>query len=302
MSATLKKIGLGYDAKDLDANFLDAKKNPEFKKMIDNLGLPTALVKQHTSLLKQCVKEKENCANCRHLIDCTNEIQGYVYTPQVVDNQLQFRYQACPLLLKKMHSDEYLENIYLFDIPEEIKTASIKNIELDDEQRFETITWLKDFMKNYKRGKETKGLYLHGNFGVGKTYLIAATFNALAKRGEKSAIIYWPEFLRDLKASFSDDFDQKYNYIKNIPLLLIDDIGAENMTPWSRDEILSTLLQYRMQEHKTTFFTSNFNLEQLEQHLSTSSKGSENVKAQRIIERIKQLTVSEELLGKNRRK
>ena len=37
--------------------------------------------------------------------------------------------------------------------------------------------------------------------------------------------------------------------MKYAKLLLIDDLGAEGVTSWSRDEILGTILQYRMQEH-----------------------------------------------------
>lgn len=36
-------------------------------------------------------------------------------------------------------------------------------------------------------------------------------------------------------------------------VLLIDDIGAENNSPWSRDEVLGTILQYRMDSDLTTF-------------------------------------------------
>lgn len=57
-----------------------------------------------------------------------------------------------------------------------------------------------------------------------------------------------------------------------------------------------------MEEHLTTFFTSNLTLQELENHLSITSSGVEKVKARRIIERIKQLTIPLELVSKNRRK
>ena len=85
-------------------------------------------------------------------------------------------------------------------------------------------------------------------------------------------------------------------------VLAIDDLGAEGVTSWSRDEILGSLLQYRMQEGLPTFITSNLNLKELEDHLSiTTSNKSEKVKAKRIIERVKQLTVDIEMLGENKR-
>ena len=114
--------------------------------------------------------------------------------------------------------------------------------------------------------------------------------NELVKDGYKGALIYYPEFLRSLKASFGKDFDEQFNYVKKSDLLLIDDIGAENISAWSRDEILGPIIQYRMDEKLPTFFTSNLSIEELEVHLSESKDKIDKIKAKRIIERIKFIT------------
>ena len=144
-------------------------------------------------------------------------------------------------------------------------------------------------------------IYLNGSFGSGKTYLTAALFNEMAKKGVKSILIYYPDFLVSLKSSFQTNFQEKFNQIKKIPLLLLDDIGAENCSNWSRDEVLGPILQYRMENHLPTFFTSNLTIDELEKSLSITSSGVDKVKARRIIERIKQLTIPLELISKNRR-
>ena len=95
--------------------------------------------------------------------------------------------------------------------------------------------------------------------------------------------------------------EDKVNYLKNVDILLIDDIGAENVTAWGIDEILGTILQYRMNNKLSTFFTSNLTLEELEVHLSISKNSEDKVKARRIIERIKELTEDLELVSINRR-
>ena len=186
-------------------------------------------------------------------------------------------------------------------MPKEIKNATFKNIYKDDKARLPIIKYFKEFIDNYNNEEKPKGIYLNGSFGSGKTYLIASLFNEMAKKKVRSILIYYPEFLVDLKASFQTDFKERFNQIKKIPLLLLDDIGAENCSNWSRDEVLGPILQYRMENHLPTFFTSNLTLQELELHLSTTSSGVDKVKARRIIERIKQLTVSLELVSKNRR-
>ena len=123
----------------------------------------------------------------------------------------------------------------------------------------------------------------------------------MAKKDVSSIMVYYPELLRSLKSSFGGDYEEKFSKLKTVPLLLLDDIGAENTTNWSRDEVLAPLLQYRMENHLSTFFTSNLTKQELELTLSNTSNGIDKIKARRIIERINQLTVDLELISKNRR-
>ena len=56
-----------------------------------------------------------------------------------------------------------------------------------------------------------------------------------------------------------------------------------------------------MNNYKTTFFTSNLTLEELEEHLVMNSSKDELFKARRIIERIKKLTEDLPLESENKR-
>ena len=175
------------------------------------------------------------------------------------------------------------------------------DIDITDKKRIPIIKWLKNFYDTYDRNGKFKGLYLHGNFGCGKTYLIAALFNELAKKKISSEIVYFPELLRDLKVNF-DLMGDTLDYLEEVDLLLIDDIGAEKVTEWGRDEILGTILQKRMNNYKTTFFTSNLTIPELEQHLNMNKYSDDEIRARRIIERVKQLTEDMELISENKRK
>ena len=71
---------------------------------------------------------------------------------------------------------------------------------------------------------------------------------------------------------------------------MLDDIGAEAMSSFVRDDVLGAILQFRMLENLPTFFTSNFDFKQLEHHLTYTQRGeAEEMKAARIMERIKYL-------------
>ena len=290
--------------KNLETNYNEAlENNSTFKKITKNLDLPSTYLMKYTSALEESSKELDNCKKCKNINDCKNSYTGHVYYPSILNDNLVFDYIPCKYKKELDERNQYKKNIYLFEIPKEIKEASMKNIDLDNPERFKIIKWLKKFLDDYKTGTGMKGIYLTGNFGCGKTYLISAALNELAKKDHKIAIIYYPEFLRSLKESFNDPdtYNDKFRMIKRIEVLLIDDIGAETMTEWSRDEVLGTILQYRMQEGLTTFFTSNLTIKELEEHFSVSTKGIEKVKAQRIIERIKYLTEEMTLISENKR-
>lgn len=283
---------------------LALEKNPTLKKIVKNLDLPNSYLMKYTSSLEESAEELEHCKQCKNILQCQNSYNGHVFYPNLLNGNLVFDYVPCKYKKELDERNKYKNNIYLFEVPKEIKEASMKNIDLDDPDRFQIIKWLKKFLDEYSPGTGMKGLYLTGNFGCGKTYLISAALNELAKKEHKIAIIYYPEFLRSLKESFNDPegYNEKFRMIKRVEVLLIDDIGAETMTEWSRDEVLGTILQYRMQEGLTTFFTSNLTIKDLEEHFSVSAKGIEQVKAKRIIERIKQLTSEMILVSENKRK
>ena len=286
---------------DLERNFDKEMEDDTFKKVVSKIKLPKEEMIKYTSLIKDSSLELKNCANCKNIMECKNGICGYVYYPSVEQGNLVFSYVPCKYKKKLDTDTAYRDNIISFDMPKEIVNASMKNIYTDDKNRLEAIKWLTTFIKKVENNEKSKGLFLTGNFGCGKTYLVAACFNELAKKGKNVACLYYPEFLRNLKERFSEDYKEIFDKVKKCDLLLIDDIGAETVTSWNRDEVLGTILQYRMQEGLPTFFTSNLSIKELEVHLAgNDSEGK--IKARRIIERIKYLTDNITMIAENRRK
>lgn len=285
----------------LKHSFQDACSDNDFKAYAFNLNASEDTLMKYTSRLEEAFSECKNCIKCKGLDICKNKVPGYAYTPTAKEKMIEFSYVICKYQQEEDNKTAYQKNLELFEMPKDIKNASFKDMYKDDKARVPIVKYFKDFIDNYDKEDKPKGIYLNGSFGSGKTYLVAALFNELAKKGVRSILIYYPEFLRSLKASFQTNYDEQFNSIKKVPLLLLDDIGAENCSNWSRDEVLGPILQYRMDNHLPTFFTSNLTLDELENSLAMTSSGVDKVKARRIIERIKQLTTPLELISKNRR-
>lgn len=278
-------------------NYIKALEDSKFKSLISMVKIKEELASKYTTRLMDSAIEVNNCKSCPCLASCKNEIKGCYLYPNVNEKTINFSYNTC----RYKNKEKYKDNLVIFDIPKSIKEASMKEIYKNDKNRLPIIRELKEFISNYGVEENIKGIYLHGSFGSGKTYLIAALFNELAKKDVKSIIIHVPELLRDLKDSFSSNYSDKFYRLKHTPLLLLDDIGAEYLTAWGRDEVIEPILQYRMDENLPTFFTSNFTLEELEKHFSVASNNVDKVKARRIMERIKQLSKEVELSSKNLR-
>lgn len=298
----IKDVNIKTKKINLEAEYLKAKKDPNFVKIITSLDIDDKELMKYTSKLMQCANELDNYGHKEDKSYSYNEVPGFILTPYVVDGILNFKYVACKEKEEELENAEYLKNGYRFEVSKDIRNAKMKDIYTDDKNRVPVIKYITGFIKDYKAGKKVKGLYLSGNFGTGKSYIISAMLNELVKDGYKVAMIYYPEFLRILKSSFKTDFDEEYDYARKVDLLLFDDIGAENITSWSRDEILGPILQYRMDNNLPTFFTSNLNLNELEIHLSESKNDVDKLKAKRIIERIKYLTNELTLISENKRK
>lgn len=287
----------------LEKNFIKALNDQNFVRIANTLDISDKVKMKYTSHLQEVAKQIDICANCKGLGNCPYDIKGLIEFPVVEDELIRFVYKKCKYKLKDEKDTEYLKNVNFYKMPIELQKASFKKIYKDDANRLETVKALKEFYDNYLKDKKVKGIYLHGNFGCGKSYLVAALFNELAKKGVKSTIVYFPELLRSLKSGFGNDneYAERFEEIKNSHILLIDDIGAEKVTEWSRDEVLGSILQYRMDSNLPTFFTSNLSIDELESHLALTKNKTDAVKARRIIERIKFLTKEIKMVSINRR-
>ncbi len=279
----------------LKQEFIKALKDSDFTKMVNDLKCDEDVLIKYTSRLQECCLEKKNCQNCQGIFDCHNRVRGFVLTPTNNKKTITFSYRGCPFTKR----DEYRGNVSFFDISKEIKMASLANVYTKDKNRVNVLKKIKSYYSNYFTDKRDTGLYLYGNFGSGKTYLLAALLNELAKKDVKSTIVHVPELIRGLKESFATDYGERFAILKTTPILLLDDIGAEHLTPWSRDEVLEPLLHHRMNENLPTFFTSNLSLEELEQHFIINDTSIDMINARRIIERIKRLAEPVELVSKN---
>jgi primosomal protein DnaI len=305
INQTLKRIASQEDFKKRYEKMRHATlENPAIKEFIKkNQNVITKeIIDKSLVKLYEYTNQSKECEKCESLDGCINMMKGFHPELVLSRNFIDVIYERCPRKImydEKRKNESLIKSLY---VPKDILNATFDDF-IRDEDRIEAFSKTLAFLQNFKQGIPTKGLYFYGEFGVGKSYLLGAVANKLAQKQISSMIVYVPELLREMKSSIADStLNEKIEALKKEPILMLDDIGAESMSSWTRDEVIGPILQFRMLESLPTFFTSNFDFKELEHHLTYSQRGEEEkMKARRIMERIR--TLSEPVLvdGPNRR-
>ena len=273
-------------------------KDPDVEAFIQQESLTPEELNRSISKFNQYITERD-----KFLRGDTDYI-AKGYKPILVMNHgyADVSYEETPELIAAEKEAAIKNRLKLINLPASLRKASLAQVDLDDLGRLPVFEKLLAFVEQYPTIR--KGLYLYGDFGVGKSFMVAALAHDLSeKRGVSSTLLHYPSFVIDVKNAIGDgNVKTLVDELKLSEVLILDDIGAEQSTAWVRDEILQVILQYRMQENLPTFFTSNFNFEELELHFAKGKHGNDETwEARRVMERIRYLAEETRLEGVNRR-
>ena len=261
----------------------------------------------HQEILKGASKLYE-FVDLKQKIAEGKEVFAPGYSPQLTisDHHIEVTYVPTKKLIEERRLREINNRINIVNLPQSTRKATLENYYRDDDGRMIALKKAIEFVANYTETPNIfhKGLYLSGSFGVGKTYLLGAIANKLAEKGIKVTLVHMPSFAVEIKNSIGKNTTmEKVDALKKAPVLMMDDIGADQLSSWFRDDVLGVILQYRMQEELPTFFSSNIALDDLEEfYLTQNTRGElEPLKAKRIMERIRFLVDEVVINGENRR-
>ncbi len=113
-------------------------------------------------------------------------------------------------------------------------------------------------------------LLLTGAYGCGKTHLAAAIANRLVEQGQKVLFVVVPDLLDYLRTTYRPDsrvsYDERFEAIRAAPVLILDDLGTENLTPWAREKLFQ-IFNYRYNARLPTVITTNRPLEEIDQRV-----------------------------------
>lgn len=258
-----------------------------------------AFVEKYSGRFNDYALDAHKCANCQGLAYCHQYQKGIRQEIYVDNNHLQSMLVKCEYLLVEEEKTKHRKYYRQADFD-----PSYLKIDLRQLDHGQNIAYKKSLIQVLQCYENKIGLYLFGDVGSGKSYMSAALCNEYAKNKQKVAFVNVPRFISNLKLSFGNDEEMrsKLKKLELVDVLVLDDIGGESVSLWSRDDILLPILDYRMNNNKITIFTSNYSIKTLEEKYKIASGNSiDSVGAKRIIERITTLAKEIYLNGASKR-
>lgn len=288
-----KKRNLKFDKKSLATEALN---DPEVKNFLS----------QNKDLITQPILNRSlsNIYEFVHQKNSNDKIIGG-YKPILAYNSdlkiIEIRYTLTNKKRSENAEIDLKKRIRLIDLPSKLKSVKLDQIDQSQERKA-ALNELAIFLSKFKQNSKSKGLYLVGDFGVGKTYLLAGLANTIADAGYKVVFMHVPSFIASLSRHFNKNtLESELDALSSVSVLIFDDIGAETLSDWSRDDVLGVILQKRMDNELPTFFSSNIPMKELEQHFAETKTGIDNLKAKRLMQRVYFLANEVYVGGPNRR-
>lgn len=174
------------------------------------------------------------------------------------------------------------------------RTIDSFSVTAENKKSFEVATdYIKNFREYFTQGK---GLYLEGPCGTGKTHLAIAIALAIINTGVPVICKTSIDILGDIKRCYERNSEVTEEEVleayKTVDLLIIDDLGKEQVTEWSVP-VLYSILNERYEALLPTIITTNYNTTALAEKLSAKGD-TETATAiiSRFVESSKRVTMS----------
>jgi DNA replication protein DnaC len=174
------------------------------------------------------------------------------------------------------HESSELSSLHLHE-DKKFKTFKLrkgeKGLNFEDKQNLEQAflnaqDYAKRIAENDVKGKPVWLILNSINYGNGKTHLAAAISNYVAGSGKSVLFVVVPDLLDHLRSTFGPGsnarLDRRFEEIKNVQLLVLDDLGTESATPWAREKLYQ-LLNYRYVARLPTVVTTTTPLKKLQE-------------------------------------
>lgn len=292
MKNVASQIGLPNNIKQIKKESLDKLcQDSKIKAFMQTHHMTRLMIDDYWIELLNYQEDYQMCIGCESIQNCPKNMKGYQRQLISENGRISLDMQPCTFEIEHAHHLAVLSRIQPCNMPYSIFDIPFKELSITSR------SLALNTMLNYIKEPSDKGIYLHGAMQNGKTTVMAAFIYELAQKGKQCAFINVPNLIGSLKEQFSSSNNSSELLIslKNVDVLVLDDIGGENASPWSRDEVLAAIVNERSLKKIPTFFTSVYSLEELKKYYVLSKQIGDKLKVERLIEKMKAVSVEVEL-------
>lgn len=222
----------------------------------ETLKLSMGEVKANLPALLDYQEDVNYCAHCPGLSKCAKATPCFVLKLEKADGILYRHLDPCE---KKSEAEDFAGRYLLRDFPDSYASADLKNVEKSKASREEVILRMTKMVLN----KTEDWVYITGNRGAGKSYLLAAFANSFSKKkapvayADTAALI---DKLKELNIKDKTEYGRLFDELVSCPLLVLDDFGNEFKSEFVFASILFPLINERAKAKKATAFASDFSI------------------------------------------
>lgn len=270
------------EKKNAFAKDLLAKK--EIKDIIKKLNVTEEEFDYYLGYFLSYYEDRECCKCCKNLDSCSKDVKGTILKlVRKEDDTIEREYTLCPA----REEQRKLKNNYLIrDFNDDLLKIDIDNME-NKKGRFEYEKKVLEIDSTDSKN----GMFVYGPSSSGKSYPLIALCNEFVKDDKTCAFVDVKTYVETLKNSFGDNKEiiRLMDAVKKVDILVLDNLGEEKQTEWVRDDVISSIIDYRSKSNALTFITSCYTLEELEKMYNVAKTNMEmgKIKAKKFVEKIK---------------
>ena len=257
----------------------------EVKKIIDALDADMKEFDYYLGYFLSYYEDRCCCKTCEKIEKCPKEISGMILNlVRKEDGTIEREYTLCP----RREEQRKMNNNYLIrDFSDDLLKTEIDSVE----KKVERKGYEKKILQIYL-GNINEGLFVQGSSGSGKSYPLIALCNEFVKNDKTCSFFDVKTFIESLKNTFNlnkENYIKLMDKVKDADVLVLDNLGEEKQSEWVRDDVISTILDYRAKNNSLTFVTSCYTLAELEKMYNVSKTNNEmgKIKASKFVEKIK---------------
>ncbi len=248
--------------------------------MKTNISAVLSIVLENTSSVPNLLAELKTLGD-PHCPHCAGA--GYVRFDVPFGHAKFGKLESCVCRAKDV-ADSARKRLFALSNLERLGNLSFENFNAagNEKAKFMTEREIESLRQAFEVCQEFDSgwLLLEGGYGCGKTHLAAAIANHAVSQGIPTLFITVPDLLDSLRFAFNDPeitFEQRFDEIRSAELLILDDFGTQNATPWAQEKIFQ-VMNFRYINKLATVITTNLMLDAIEGRVRSRLQDAEMVR------------------------